>query len=108
MSARITATALAEQTATIVDTVDQKFVSRIGGTNDPELAAVMIFDLLELIHKMSFFTATVRSALEGLETLRHNPSNDELWPSLPSREDEFQGDGGSFADSSGKHRSSAR
>ncbi len=44
--------------------------------------AVQIFDLLELLNKIEFHLGVVRKALESLKTLRHNPTDDELWPEL--------------------------
>jgi len=50
-----------------------------------ELATIKIFASLELAEKLRFHLGTVHRAIEILDSLRHAPSNDELWPatSLP-------------------------
>jgi hypothetical protein len=46
----------------------------------PDVATLRIFDALELAEKLRFHLKTVHRAIEVLDTLRHDPSNDELWP----------------------------
>jgi hypothetical protein len=50
-----------------------------------ELITVRIFDALELAHKLGFHLRTAHRAIAALDSMRHDPSNDELWPdgSLP-------------------------
>lgn len=50
-----------------------------------ELITVRIFDALELAHKLGFHLRTAHRAVAALDSMRHDPSNDELWPdgSLP-------------------------
>lgn len=48
--------------------------------SDSEMTTVRIFDLLELLHKIEFHMPTVRRAFDLLETMRNEPSADELWP----------------------------
>ena len=50
-----------------------------------ELITVRIFDALELAHKLGFHLRTAHRAIATLDSMRHSPSNDELWPdgSLP-------------------------
>jgi hypothetical protein len=50
-----------------------------------ELITVGIFDALELAHKLGFHLRTAHRAVAALDSMRHDPSNDELWPdgSLP-------------------------
>jgi len=47
--------------------------------DNAEMAAVRTFDLLELLHKIGFHMQTASAALTSLGTLRHEPTDDELW-----------------------------
>lgn len=58
----------------------------LADTESPaELITVRIFDALELAHKLGFHLRTAHLAVTALDSMRHAPSNDELWPdvSLP-------------------------
>lgn len=50
-----------------------------------ELITVRILDALELAHKLRFHLPTANRAVAVLDSMRHEPSDDELWPdgSLP-------------------------
>lgn len=81
LCSRVVSKALAEAVASIVSRVDEQLVSPLV-TNppaDPEFNAVRIFNLLELLHKITYHVPTAEAALESLQTLRHEPSGDELW-----------------------------
>jgi hypothetical protein len=45
-----------------------------------ELTTLQLFDALELVHKLGFHLRTAHHAVTVLDSMRHVPSNDELWP----------------------------
>ena len=79
---RVYATTIKDAVCTFVDDVDATLVGPLiaDENSDPEMTAVRIFDLLELLHKIEFHLQTVHTALDSLQALRHEPSADELWP----------------------------
>ena len=80
------AAAVADNAAAIVSAVSERLIQppATDEAGDPQMIAVRIFDLLELLHKIQFHMQTVHAAFTRLETLRHDPSQDELWPELGS------------------------
>lgn len=81
LCARVVSKALTDQITEFVSVVDENLVTPLVSKNpdDAELCAVRIFDLLELLHKIGFHMQTASAALTALRTLRHDPSDDELW-----------------------------
>jgi hypothetical protein len=79
---RVYAATIKDAVCTFVDEVEATLVASLVAEvdSDPETTAVRIFDLLELLHKIEFHLQTVHAALDSLQTLRHEPSADELWP----------------------------
>lgn len=82
LSARVLVRTLKDAVCGFVDEVETTLVSPLMSDpdGDPELAAVRIFDLLELLHKIEYHLGTVKAAVDSLQSLRHEPSADELWP----------------------------
>lgn len=78
---RVVSKTLTDQITQFVSVVEDKLVTPLVSKtpDDAELAAVRIFDLLELLHKIGFHMKTATAALTALRTLRHDPSDDELW-----------------------------
>ncbi len=89
MASRYMAVAVADNAAAIVAAVSDRLMQPPAAekAGDPQMTAVRIFDLLELLHKIQFHMQTVRAGFTRLETLRHDPSQDELWPELGSQEE---------------------
>ena len=87
LSARILARTLEDGVCSFLDEVESTLVTPLvdDPLTDPELSAVRIFDLLELLHKVEYHLPAVHRALDSLQSLRHEPTADELWPdaSLP-------------------------
>lgn len=50
-----------------------------------ELITIRIFDALKLVHKLTVHLPMAHKAVTALDSMRHSPSNNELWPdgSLP-------------------------
>ena len=89
LGARHIATLTCEAVNQLVERTENTLISPLIAdlSLDAQLVAVRVFELLELIHKMQYHMQVVRVAYERLETLRHEPSDDELWPALPAPED---------------------
>ncbi len=79
---RVYAATIKDAVCAFVDEVEATLITPLvtESDSDPETDAVRIFDLLELLHKIEFHLRTVHAALDSLQTLRHEPSADELWP----------------------------
>jgi hypothetical protein len=89
MSARHLSKVLVNAVDAVVSAVERSLVAPLARTppTDPELGALRIFDLLELIRKISMHLPRVRNTLASLRTLQHERSADELWPSYASPND---------------------
>lgn len=87
LAARTLLHILVEAIRTFFDEVQAAVVGPLLADKDSsaELITVQIFDALELAHELGFHLPTAHHAVAVLDSMRHDPSNDELWPdgSLP-------------------------
>ena len=81
LCSRVISKAFSEALTSLVSQVDEALVSPLvtNPPSDPEYNAVRIFELLELLNKLTYHMLTAQRALESLQALRHVPSGDELW-----------------------------
>ncbi|GEM_PF-1597901 len=67
----------------LLDEVERSIVARAEGTElegEPEARAVLVFDGLELAHKMAWGLQVVHQGFERLATLRNAAAGDDTWP----------------------------
>lgn len=87
LAARTLLNALVQAVRTFFEAVQADVVAPLLADKESaaELITVRIFDALELAHKLGFHLRTAHQAVTALDSMRHAPSNDELWPdgSLP-------------------------
>jgi hypothetical protein len=87
LAARTLLHALMQAIRAFFDTVQADVIAPLlaDAESAAELITVRIFDALELAHKLGFHLRTAHQAVTALDSMRHGPSNDEMWPdgSLP-------------------------